>query len=321
MWTASLNVIESMVFKPLTTVLKDYPVFATWRGIPKLDSVIHFMLSNRGNGGTFLSGDYSGFDNHISVWKIIEVLNIVKTWFSEDDHHLVELAFESNIGSKLLTPSGVFGNEHRVKSGWGGTNLVDSLINIIDCVYALMLLDQPVPKLNRRSAPAMVVNGDDFSVRIQETMSIEDFAKAISSTGSVLHPSKQIVSADLIALNSRYSHTSFQEGRVSVRPFARFGLGYRWPERPMRQGPQAESLAAIMRLHTIETHPNFLDFLPLAIMGDKQFGLGTRLEGGVDQLVHSNPEWQPPNESWKASNPTEGINSWVVINELRKGFR
>jgi hypothetical protein len=313
-----LNIIEKMIQMPLTNALRRTGFFTSWEGPEEVDRRFKNLSSLR-KGQTLVSFDASGFDWHIHHELIMVVQDIVTYWFQPSDAMIIDRCFNHVLDSDLLTPDGIWeGSEDGIKSGWGLTNVVDSLINVLALVYVqhrlglnTSLLGDGLPQLN----------GDDAVFRMLEDVTSETLETGYDELGFKVSARKQHISTNFVTFNSRVHIDGFD----GIRPLWRFARGFFFPERANIVSDKGHTLIALAKLHTIETHPGFLE-MARQIKAMDDFGLGTIgkhsldsiTSGEVVQEVKDSLKIDVKNEQ-RGSLTLRGLKQWKIVRLLRQG--
>lgn len=258
--------VSLMVQIPLLSYLKRFELnFPSMTG-PSQDDVASYHILKK---GLTLSGDISGFDMSVHVNKIEEFRDFCLEAFAPSSHEIVNAVISMCIEGKLMTPRGVLpAVGHKIKSGFGLTNLMGCFINSVDIATNLIALGRD-PGDDRFS---FCVNGDDFVLGFQG-IDINEYADVSMSHGMELEPSKQLISSDIVAFNARFSHIA--DGPVSVRTGWRNARSLEFPEtlHTLTEGGQSLRLVAIN--HTFESNLAWQDVVDFHISQDR-LGLGTK---------------------------------------------
>jgi hypothetical protein len=323
----SNNIIEKAIQIPTVPQLKrTVGWFASWDGPEAVDVALKQTLDflQHSNQITQASIDYSGFDRRVSQFKLLEVMTVVKSLFWENDASLIELAFSNCMDNGVITPGGFIPSTgDRVKSGWGLTNLVDSLIAIIDAEYFYLRLGEESLVKRWPKRPYIQVNGDDVTFPVPMGVTAEEISDVYQEHGAVMNPLKQRMSSDLIRFNSRNHHVTFDQG---VRSLVRAFRGLFYPERYSALDKFGQALRAIMILHTIESHPRYEVALNEVVNLDRKLGLGTFDNDLFDRIL-SPSNIERVSEELRIDRPgrivatgatLRGIESWKVVDDLHR---
>lgn len=276
-WMApmSANISQKRVVGPLTEALRDSGFMATWGGIPVLDRAVQRTLSYaKSEGKAVLSFDESGFDRHVNYRVNQDVESLMLSWFNLGESEGVMKSFvlpETRLVMPGFTLSQWDGYLARFQmySGHGGTNLLDSLINVtkINTVIRYITGENLVEQV-LKGLPVLQVNGDDAVFVVPKTFEtqLDELATVYDQMfGAVVHPDKQLLSDSAAIMNSRLTDLSYYNGMVSVAPIHRRQKLF-WPERPIALSKhdgklistaELYAIAAIERLETLNTHPLF----------------------------------------------------------------
>jgi hypothetical protein len=323
----SNNIMEKALQIPIVPYLKQKTGwFASWDGPEAVDVALKKTLDMlQGQDQlTQASIDYSGFDRRVSAEKLFEVRSLLFELFWEHDALNIEMAFSNCMDNGVITPGGFIPSTgDRVKSGWGLTNLVDSLIAVIDAEYFYLRIGEESLVKRFPNMPYLQVNGDDVTFPVPDHVTEELIADIYAEHGAVMNPVKQRLSSELIRFNSRNHHASMDRG---VRSLVRAFRGLFYPERYSALDKFGQALRAIMILHTLESHPHYEVALREVIQLDKKLGLGTF---GNDQLYEilapSNIERvseelriDRPGRLVATGQTLRGLNDWQVVDDLSR---
>jgi hypothetical protein len=322
----SHNILEKSLQIPVVpTLQKRQPWFASWQGPEAVDDALsraqHLLVNDTEH--VMASLDYSGFDRRVHNEKLLEVEAIISALFWETDRPLIREAFINVTDMDVVTPGGLIVSEgHRVKSGWGLTNLADSLIALVDAEYLYQRLGRSLVQ-QWSGTTAIQVNGDDVVIPLPVDISEEEIASIYSEHGAVLNPRKQQLSTELVRFNSRLHH--IEEGR-GVRSLIRMFRGLFWPERYHQLDKYQQALRAIMILHTVESHPKFEMTMDAVIQLDAKLGLGSFSEDVLGKIL-SSENVEHVSETLGIDRPgrlvatgatLRGLESWEVVNYLKR---
>jgi hypothetical protein len=328
----SRNILDRMIFLPLIQRLKKTGHFLSWDGNEVFDARMPSLFARPYyDGVVWHSFDASGYDRNVSHRLIEYVRGMVLAWFQPVSHSLVYKVFDACLDANLLTPEGLYPvRRDGVKSGWGLTNIVDSLVNLLAAEYVSLRITGESTLTGRLSSSHGItfpqINGDDAVFLRRADTDFSLVSEVYSEVGIVVSESKQRISDSFFRFNSRIH--SYNSGGVGVRSAWRFFKGALYPERKLRAGQFGETLAMIMRLHTVESHPQFMDILEWAISRDK-LALGTKsattfasvFGESVTERVKESLNLDYGLEDGRATSVTQGMANWTVIKTLRSRIR
>lgn len=132
--------------------------FISWYDLPFIDLEMQQVLRRARLGKrVILSGDYSAYDASLPPWLIRKAAEIIEYWVGYPTG-FVEMLVESMISHvSVVTPMRIhWGSPSSMKSGSGGTNLLDSLCNLIVIYYGHFA--------GMFSVESTYVMGDDFLI-------------------------------------------------------------------------------------------------------------------------------------------------------------
>lgn len=263
------NIIEKMVSIPLVEALSKSTIMP-YKGPEAMHLRVSELLAT---GRNFQSFDVSSFDRNVVWVQILTIQNLVRSWFRKDSWPIIDQAFAHNLKAHIITPWGVIRKPNGVLSGWGLTNLVDSLLNVWHRIQTLLYFGMS-DEATRRIIGNSVVNGDDMVVEIGD-IDPDILSEAYQELyGWNVHAQKQWVSSSEAIFSGHLYHRKGHRTEY-YRPFWRFLRGFYFPERDHRVGSLGESLIALSKLHTFETSHMFNPVMQDIITRDVKHGLGT----------------------------------------------
>ena len=284
MYPHAVSILESMFYPVLTNFLRSKPGFAAWR--PEVDTrqVIYDMLTGLGDEQLLWAFDASGFDYHLSP-KLIQGVsrNIIQRFFQEGSAQTIERLSQFSMTCGMVTPKGIkTGRTTNRPSGSGGTNLLDCFENLV--MFAVVALrcgyskEWIVEKLKE-------VMGDDAVYVVDKDFEDAGFTPMYEKAfGAIVNTDKENLSSEFTTYLKRV-YTKDLRGAAS---FVRMMLKAATYERPTPKGWSMylteERWMDI--LGNLSTSPIFEDAIEFVIQR-APLGLGTSLEGGVDQLLAS----------------------------------
>jgi hypothetical protein len=134
-WSRVIGNWEKTLFIPMRDILKKLPTFCALVGSERVDAVVTGMM--RRTTGPILSLDFSGFDASVPFPVINRVFGVIKDWFEDSAHQLINFVHAAFIGCPLIAPNAFIKDRAKgVPSGSVLTNLVDSLVNLWVMAYA-----------------------------------------------------------------------------------------------------------------------------------------------------------------------------------------
>jgi hypothetical protein len=295
--------------------LKLHP-FIAWRGLPYIDITMQKMLSHATrNNRTVLSGDLSNYDASIPPWLIAWMGQLMSPWFrSEGDGRLIRALTEAlAYRVKLITPNKIWQPQpSSMKSGSGGTNLLDSLILILVLFYG--------EEIGLYKIDHLCVQGDDFVVD-GNGINPESVREAFSHFGMEAHPDKQLFKPHALNFLQKLHYEGYLGGIASVYRILNSALNY---ER-LKYGSEewngwVDVVRWLSQLENAVFSPYFQAATDLVRMGDR-FQLGADISpeeiisrsGKVGEEIYR----QDVAASWKSGREENGFTNMAVNGELR----
>lgn len=201
--------LEGQYAKPLIAHLIKH-----WSGYSGGDDpdTLRYKIAKANNGRSWLSLDFSKFDQTVQSWLIGEAFDIIKSFFDKKYHRELNFIAFNFVNTWVVTPGGEWVQKHRgIPSGSNFTQVVGSMCN------ALMILTYLCSKhsgsikekiryvragLMDGGKAAMFVMGDDNLVFYRQKLDVVDMSSYVYRVfGVMIHPEKTI-SRD----QSRYPH-------------------------------------------------------------------------------------------------------------------
>lgn len=303
--------------RPLIGRMKKVSAFPSAVG-PAQDDVMTARVLSNSQGSPILSGDISGFDVSVGPEKFRELQQILNSIFDSNAHGMIERVIASCTQGETLTPNGLLPPHDTtiMASGWVLTNAGDSIINLVDITYNMLMNGVNVWDGKK---PGPIVNGDDFVVILRD-VPVEKYAEVSLTHGMLVHPDKQTIETDMVVFNQRYSHSeSLGESFRSVGRHAWTGT---FPERIHDIGEEGQALTAIARLHLMETSKSYKALLTQEVEWDEKLKLGA-IRKDVLKRITSRNVVKKVRESLRldqvgvpVSLTLKGINSWKVVQDI-----
>ena len=173
------------LMRPILDALRTrYPgIFCAWIGEEAVGSQISKMLKE---GRTVLSLDFSGFDHSLGPELLNAARYVLKTWLA-NAHDRLDLVMDIMMHVGIVVPFQVWEDrEGGMPSGTSLTNLVDTIINLIGCLYVA------------HRAGASILNvaalGDDAVLQLASEVDVQDVEGYFSELGLEVSTQKQWVS-------------------------------------------------------------------------------------------------------------------------------
>lgn len=225
--------------------------FAAWVSDDQVNKGVTTALDIAAHG--VLSVDYSGFDVSVPGSILRLVFDVVRSWFSSASRPIVDYMERSFLTIPLFTPEGIlYDRDGGVPSGQGGTNWIDTLVQIWATHYAAFRM--------RNEVQFMMAQGDDGVVVFRRPWSVEDFIDAMSELNLDVSDSKGGVSNHIVHyLQNVHSKDYRPNGTcVGVRPAFRILNGMLSYERFKSKWNGADDTFRWMQqLNNGRWHPNF----------------------------------------------------------------
>ena len=251
---------------PILDTLRDKPMFSAWNNLDHVDEVMTGMLTEAERRGVNVySTDYSGFDASLSPIFIQSTIDIIKSWFPQEEEFVIQLIADNLMTLGVLTPVGVSASrDGGMPSGTVFTNLIDTMVNFVASRYAAYR--------NGVSHVGLSVLGDDAVNIYSPDPGLEDVVGAVSELGLSQNEDKQYVDGRSLHYLQRVHLLDYQVKGVSVgvRSLNRTLSGMVNYERP-RSGvglPFAIS-RNIMQMENAKWHPGFDEFVR-RVVGDNR---------------------------------------------------
>jgi hypothetical protein len=191
----------------LMQALRQYDTFCAWKDLPCIDIVCQkYLKQAKAAGRVVLSGDLSSFDATIPPWFIKDMGPVIGSWIKGGEKLAIGLCESLAYNTLLVSPTKVYlPQPSSMKSGSGGTNLLDSLINLTVHYYA--------EEIGLYKVESISVQGDDFII---DGPGVEPGAveEAFSHFGMVANSSKQMFEPDALSYLQRI-HLLGEEGGIT----------------------------------------------------------------------------------------------------------
>lgn len=237
-------------------------VFMAWYDAPQIDHDIQKHLRwAKERGLPSLSGDISGFDASVvpDMWQ--RIADACSVWF-QNPAFFKALNYSVINRVTIVSPLGL----HKpvassIKSGSGGTNLMDCLINLATLFYG--------EEIGLYKAESYAVQGDDFFVS-GEGVDPEQVAIAYSHLNLTVHPDKQTFAQDRLNYLQRMHVLGWAGGIASLYRVVGSLLVYeRLTVQPDKWNPYLETIMSISKLENLAFHPGFEEAIKLVQQWDR----------------------------------------------------
>jgi len=250
--------------------LSQLPQFCALLDLPHVDRNMQRVLLGADKGGrSVISGDYSGYDASLPPWLIELAGKIVSRWVRGGETWIQALTKSMVENVTLVTPNKIWlPRPSSMKSGSGGTNLLDSLCNLIVIYYG--------EEIGAYKVVDTCVQGDDF---ILDAIGANPQAihQVASHFGLEAHPTKQMYEPHVLQFCQRLHFSGYLGGMASVMRTLGSIMSYeRLTFNPKLWGPYADIIRATAQLENTVFNPYFETLVNFVAEGDKY-----RLGGGA----------------------------------------
>lgn len=274
---------EPLIWKTFTPdllrVLSKYQLgsgvrpFCALLDLPEIDLDTQKVLEiASANNRVVLSGDYSGYDASLPP-KLIEIAgDIVSSWIYGGQTIIKALTRSMVNGVILVTPNKIWGAQpSSMKSGSGGTNLLDSICNLLVIYYG-----QEAGRYNVINA---MVQGDDF-VLDAEGVNPSVMSEVAEEFGLVAHPDKQLFEPQALSFLQRIHFKGMPGGIASVMRTLGSIMSYEKLTHSAKDwGWEMDVIRARAQLENTVFSPWFEDLVEFVKQGDK-YRLGGSMSPG-----------------------------------------
>lgn len=285
MFPHNITLIESCFLEPLLSALKVLDEFAAWNDLDVVDNVVTQILRTADASKLPVLGyDASSFDASVNRELTKRVFGAIKLWFQPEFSSILDDIEDNFSTSGIVTPSGLhLGRDGAVPSGSGLTNMVDSLVHLLQFFY----MEESLGALNKGSCTCL---GDD-GVWVCPDLDVDNLKEIVAELGFTANPLKQYVSFKSTTYLQRY-HSLYMVNSEGLSPGVRSTYrclnGMLSYERIVKGwSGQMDSVRWIMQLENCKHHPAHAKLVHFAKAGDEKFGLGANLAGGVRELTRS----------------------------------
>lgn len=293
--------------------------FVAWNDLPIVDQGMQLVLDVAGKGNrTVIGGDYSAYDASLGPWLIELAGQVVGKWVYKGDKLVSALAASMANGVNLITPSGIWkAGPSSMKSGSGGTNLLDTVVNLLVMFYG--------EEVGAYKIVNCAAQGDDF---ILDAIGAnpEAIHEVASSFGLEAHPEKQMYKPKAVGFLQRIHYQGWTGGIASA--FRTLGsiMSYeRMAYRPEEWSSWVDIVRALSQLENAAFSPWFETLVNFVKEGDK-YALGSSLtpsevmqRGGNAANDWVQRELGKPNKSKDRNKPLEDGFSSMAVNGVLRG--
>jgi hypothetical protein len=290
-------------------------VFVAWNDLPCIDADMQIILRQASAANRIvLSGDLSSFDATIPPWLMEQMGPVIGSWVKGGDRLAKGLCNSLAYHTLLVSPTQVYEDQpSSMKSGSGGTNLLDSLINLLVHYYA--------EELGLYKIHSISVQGDDFVVD-GEGVTPDVVEEAFSHYGMEANASKQMYEPEVLSYLQRIHALGWEGGISSTYRTLGSSLSYeRLRYSSGKWGPYSEVARTIGQLENCAFSPWFETLVEFVSAHDK-YHLGADKpaseviklagEAGKESLLRGS------NTAWKAAlTDTSGFAKLAVNGVLR----
>jgi len=230
-WSRVLGIVERTVFTPISTELKQLPIFCALVGPVRVNEVITRML--RGASNPFLSLDFTGFDASVPFEVIDRVFSVMASWFSGSEAPRFAFILKAFKEAGLIVPGGIIRDRRRgIPSGSVLTNLVDSLVNLWVMKYAATI--------NGGTVCSALVQGDDGVYSFKGLPSYSVLSDTLSSELGMtitMSEDKNLISSRRVIYLQNYHSLDYDVGGLipGIRPIYRASCNMMGHERAPAQ--------------------------------------------------------------------------------------
>lgn len=321
----ALEKAEAVLWKTFTPQLMDLlrkvvtksgvRTFVAWVGLPAIDLDMQKMLKHAADSKrTVLSGDLSSFDATIPPWLMESMGEVISTWMSPEASYLPKALCRSLAYKvSLITPDHIYGEQpSSMKSGSGGTNLLDSLINLVALYYG--------EALGWYVVDSVCVQGDDFVID-GEGIAPEAIANAFSHFGMIAHPDKQLFQPNALSFLQRLHILGRMGGISSTYRTLGSILSYeRLRYKKTEWNGWVDVVRTLSQLENVVFNPLFMTFIKFVKGGDK-FELGATISPSrvlaLSGDVGKDTIQRDVGAAWKSSSSINGFSRMLVNRALR----
>nr|QQM16326.1 putative replicase [Sotsystermes virus] len=267
----ALDKAEPIMWKRFTpellSKLRECGQFVALDDIPFIDLTMQSILDKASESGrTILSGDYSHYDQSLPSGLIELAGTIIANWV-RGGRTFVNALVSSMVTSAMVSPSGIVPwRRGGMRSGSGGTNLLDSICNLIVIMYG--------EEAGFWKVEQAAVQGDDF-ILDGEGVSPEAIAEVSTLFGLTAHPDKQYFASDSLMFLQRLHIRGKLGGIASTTRTLGSILSYeRLVLRPNKWDSEvADTIRARAQLQNAWANPFFEILVKFVSKGDR-FKLG-----------------------------------------------
>jgi len=262
----ALEKSEPVLWKTFTPnlirVLRGMLPFCALNDMPVIDHTMQRIgRIAESRGRTVLSGDYSGYDATLAPWLIELAGGITADWVQGGSVWIRALTMSMVQGVNLVTPNRIWkATPSSMKSGSGGTNLLDSIANLIVLYYG--------DEVGAYQLHNVCVQGDDFVIDASG-ISPQTMSEVASEFGLEANPDKQLFEPHVIQFLQRTHITGYLGGIASVMRTLGSIMSYeRLSYSPNEWGPYADVIRARAQLENTVFSPYFETLVNFVKAGD-----------------------------------------------------
>jgi hypothetical protein len=243
--------------------------FAALMDAPFVDISCQHMMGES-QGRTILSTDFSGFDQTQIPWIIVRIGEIIASWIRGGNVWVAKLVESMVMNTSILSPVGFFEpGPSSMKSGHGFTNLIDSLISLLNLFYG--------QRIGAWKIHNAMVQGDDGATD-GEDVTPDVFEEVSSHLGLSASNKKQFFEEGAVHYLQRLHLAGKVGGIYSLYRSLGSVLSYeRLKFDPDDWNPYLEAMQTISRLDNCAFHPHFERLVEFVAKHDK-YELGRNLD-------------------------------------------
>lgn len=293
--------------------------FVAQNDLPEHDKDCQLALDVAHNGGRIvIGGDYAGYDSTLAPWLIRMAGQIVGKWVYKGEKLVTALAESMSSHVTLITPNKIWDETPgSMKSGSGGTNLLDSVANLLVMFYG--------EEIGAWKLVNASVQGDDF-ILDGVGATPEGVYEVASQFNLEAHPDKQMYKEDALAFLQKIHLRGYIGGIASVARTLGSVMSYeRLAYRPDEWGPWVDVIRALSQLENTAFSPWFETLVEFVRDGDQlQLGANRSPSDILIQSGNAGLDWiqresGKPNKLRNAQD--DGTNGFVqlAVNGVLRG--
>jgi len=252
------------VIQVMLDALRDQPGFAAWNELSVVDRRVTSIIDR--SKAPIMSVDFSSFDKSLPRAVIELAFSLMEYWFVGSARSQINWLRDQFLNMPIVTPSGILsGRDGGVPSGDSGTNMIDSLSQIIMAYAASYDLGYSLRDIE--------VLGDDGIYSFDNTVDVEALSSYyMDRFGMEVSSDKGGYSADNVLFLQRLHTRSYRRHGlcVGMRSIIRTLNGICHLERlNSKLPPEFFSARAIMSAENARWHPQFSKLVKHLFDNDK----------------------------------------------------